>query len=132
MLPPRLLFVRLPVPVIKVRARPTEDRATPLTVRLCDGCLSRTIARSVTLHTSLAVLTAVPKGREGTARTAETIERTFPPRDEPDATKNQEPPGEVRATLVMADVLRLASLDQGVPVPIVVRIVDQPVPPENE
>jgi len=125
------LLVSLPVPVIKVRARPTEDRATSLTVHLGTGRLGRTVARAVPLDTSFAV-TAVPEGCEGTARTAETIERTFTPGDESDAAKNQESPGEMRATLIVADILRLASLDHGVPVPVAVRIVDQPVPTENE
>jgi hypothetical protein len=127
-----VFLVRLPVPLVEVRTRPAEDQASPLAVRLCAGCLSRTITHSVSLYTSFAMMTAVPEGSEGTARTTEAIERTFPPGDVPNATENQEAPGKVRATLVVAKLLHLAGLDQGVPEAIVIRIVDQPEPTENE
>jgi len=77
-------------------------------------------------------MTAVQEGSERTSRTTEAIECAFPPGDKSDAAENQEPPGEVRATLVVAEVLRLAGLDEGVPEAVVVRIVDQPEPTQNE
>jgi hypothetical protein len=78
------------------------------------------------------MMTAVPEGSEGTARTTEAIERALPPGDKSDAAENQEPPGEVRATLVVAEVLRLACLDEGIPEAVVIRIVDQPEPTQSE
>ena len=123
------LLVRLPVPLLEERARPAEDRAPPLVGRCCPGRLGRIIAHAIALHASLAIVTAVP---EGTTRTTEAIERALPPGDVADAAENQQPPGEVRATPVVADGLRLAALDQGVPVAVVIGIVDQPEPTQNE
>jgi hypothetical protein len=123
------LLVRLPVPLLEEPARPAEDRATALAGRWCSGCLGRAIARAVALHASLAVIAAVP---ERSARTAEAIERALPPGDVADAAENHQPPREVRTAPVVTDSLRLAALDERIPIPIVIRIVDQPEPTQNE
>jgi hypothetical protein len=83
----------------------------------------------IALYASLAIVTAVP---EGTTRPTEAIKRALPPGDVADAAENQQPPGEVRVTPVVTEVLRLAALDQGVPVAIFIRIIDQPEAAQNE
>jgi len=78
------------------------------------------------------MMTAVPEGSKGTARTTEAIERTLPPCGKSDTAENQEPPGEVRTTLVVAEFLRLAGLDEGIPEAVVIRIIDQPERTQSE
>ena len=114
------LLVCLPVPLLEERARSTEPWAETLTTWRRTGCLSRTETSSIPLHASLATAA----NSEGSARTAEAIERALPPGDVADATENHQSPGEVGTALVMADGFRLAALDQGVPVAVIVRIVD--------
>jgi hypothetical protein len=87
------------------------------------------VVNSVPLHAALSVATA---SIEGSARAAKAIECAFPPGDVTDAAKNQQSPGEVRAVVMTAEILGLASLDQGVPVAVIIGIVDQPEPTQNE
>jgi hypothetical protein len=121
--------VRLSVPLLEERARPAEDWTTPLLGRWSTGRLGRIIAHAITLHAALAVVTAAP---EGTTRTTEAIECALPPGDVADATQNHQPPREVGSVVVSPHTGRLPGLHQGVPVAVIIRIVDQPEPNENE
>jgi hypothetical protein len=100
-----------------------------LTRRRCARSLDLAIVRAVTLHTPLTLVTAVP---ERPTRTAEAIERTLPPGDVADAAEKHQPPREVRTTLVVADRLPLAALDQRVSKAVVIGIVDEPEPTQDE
>jgi hypothetical protein len=69
---------------------------------------------------------------EGPAWAAEAIECALPPGEVTDAAENQKPPGEVRAAVVAAELLHLTRLNQGVPVAVVIGIIDEPEPTQNE
>src|SRR3712207_1049923 len=123
-----VLLVRLPVPLLEECTWTAEDWASPMAIRRT-GRLGRTIASSIALHASLALVTAVS---EGTAWTTESIERALPPGDVPDAAENQEPPWEVRTAVVVAELLQLTRLNQGVSVAVVIGVIDEPEPAQNE
>jgi hypothetical protein len=69
---------------------------------------------------------------EGPAWAAKAIKRAFPPGNVSDAAENQQSPREVRATVVVAELLHLTRLNQSVPVAVVIGIVDEPEPTQNE
>ena len=81
------------------------------------------------LDASLAMVTAVSEEAAGATKA---VERALPPGEVTDAGENQEAPGEVRITVVVAELLHLTRLNQRVSVAVVIDIIDEPEPTQNE
>lgn len=116
------------VPIVKHRARPAEH--PPLLRLLLLSLRWRVaVARAIALDTALTIAAA---RTERSPRTTEAIERALAPGDVPDAADDQQTPRKIGATAIVADVAGLPGLDQGIGITILIRIVDQPEPTENE